>query len=177
KSLAVLLFAFLQFLSVSFALPFNPPKLAIGSIPEDSDYTSMAREWVFYESEYFGVAGPPQRSSWQLEAILEPLQSNDRVAFVPDAPFFHQGALSLLGIEQGKKLQTLRMGATLESLVYLDRCDWVVGKTGGQGLSYGTLFSQQVYDELESRNWPLVNVWQLPDRTEARLWRNPARPR
>jgi len=53
--------------------------------------------------------------------------------------------------------------------------DFVIGKTGPQGISYITGFNQQVYDFLTEQEWPLIETWPLPDASEARLWQNPNR--
>jgi hypothetical protein len=57
----------------------------------------------------------------------------------------------------------------------LEGADWVIGKTGDQGISYITDFNDEVYSALETLRWPLVNSWDLPDGSRALLWRNPSR--
>ena len=62
-----------------------------------------------------------------------------------------------------------------EFMEELESLDWLIGKTGEQGISYITRYNQQVYDAVEARNWRLVQTWNLPDGTEAVLWQNPTR--
>ena len=174
---AVGAWAFLQLLLVSFSFPLVPEKIALFSIPGDTDYASMRQEWVWFETDYFGVTGPPRRQDWHYHDVLEQLGRGARVGFVPDAAFFHPGALSLLAEQAGKPLDVFRLGLTDDWPARLERAEWVVGKTGNQGISYITRFNREVYDGLETLKWPLVASWDLPDGSRGRLWRNPSQSR
>ncbi|MFZ0426826.1 MAG: glycosyltransferase family 39 protein [Acidobacteriota bacterium] len=167
--------AFLQFLLISFSIPLVPQKIALFSIPSDTDYISMRQEWVLFESNYFGVTGPPRRQDWRYREILQAIDTTGQVGFVPDAVFFHLGALSLFSAEAGRPLKVIRLGLSDRWPQGLERVDWVVGKTGSQGISYITRFNSEVYGALESLKWPLVASWDLPDGSRAQLWRNPSR--
>ncbi len=169
--------AFLQFLLVSFAVPLVPHKVALFAIPGDTDYISMRQEWVLFESNYFGVTGPPKSQDWHYLDLLEKIDPASTVGFVPDAAFYHPGALSLRAAQAGIPLQVDRIGLTEGWTKRLERVDWVVGKTGDQGISYITRFNSEVYGALETLKWPLEASWDLPDGSQARLWRNPSRSR
>src|SRR5690606_21512198 len=129
----VIFVAALQFLYISFPLPGNPGKIALFSIENDTDYRGMAQEWVLYESDYFGVAGHPHCEDWKFDMIIAELQSGDHVGWAPDLPYFHPGALHLLGLQSGKRLETLRVGNEPIGEEQLESFDWVVGKGGNQG--------------------------------------------
>ena len=167
--------AFLQFLLISFSLPFVPEKIALFSIPGDTDYISLRQEWVLFESNYFGVTGPPRRQNWHYRELLEKIDATGQVGFIPDAAFYHPGALSLIAAQSGKPLRVVRLGLTNGWPHELGRMGWVVGKTGSQGISYITRFNGEVYGALETLKWPLVASWDLPDGSRAQLWRNPSR--
>jgi 4-amino-4-deoxy-L-arabinose transferase-like glycosyltransferase len=171
----VTLLAFAQFLAVSFAPPGVPERVAFFAIPGDTDFVSMRQEWVLFQTHYFGVTGPPRRENWRYTELLEHFESGERVGFVPDSAFFHPGALALRAAHSGVELQVPRLGMTDGWPGGLDRVDWVIGKTGGQGISYITDFNDEVYSALETLRWPLVNSWDLPDGSRALLWRNPSR--
>ena len=51
--------------------------------------------------------------------------------------------------------------------------DYMVEKTGFQGLSFITHFNQEVYRRLETEGWSVVASWDLPDQSQAILWRRP----
>ncbi|HLV01372.1 MAG TPA: hypothetical protein VKZ59_08905, partial [Acidobacteriota bacterium] len=57
----------------------------------------------------------------------------------------------------------------------LESFDWVVGKGGNQGISYITSYNREVYRLIEESEWPLIASWELPDGSQAWLWRNPTR--
>lgn len=168
---------FLQFVLISFSIPLVPQKIALFSIPGDTDYISMRQEWVLFESDYFGVTGPPRRQDWHYQDLLEKIDGSGRVGFVPDAAFYHPGVLSLIAEQVGKPLQVSRLGLTEGWPKELALVNWVVGKTGSQGISYITRFNGDVYGAMETLKWPLVASWGLPDGSRAQLWRNPSRSR
>jgi hypothetical protein len=169
----VVAIAFLQFLAVSFSVSPFSGKLAFFEVDDDTDYLGMGREWVFYSSDYFEVLGPPRAEDWRYAEIARYFDSEARVGFVPDAVRFNPAALRLFAMEQGIQPSILRVGDRAEFMEELESLDWLVGKTGEQGISYITRYNKQVYDAVEARNWRLVEKWNLPDGTEAVLWQNP----
>jgi hypothetical protein len=168
--------AALQFLTVSFDLWGRPIKAAWFDIPNDADYRGMRQEWVFYQSEYFGVTGPPRREDWRLEELAKATEQADRVGFVADSPRFHPGGLQLAALRNGRRLTVVRLGQTADSPQWLPTLPFVIGKTGPQGISYITQFNADVYRKLEELRWPEERRWPLPDGSEAILWRNPTTP-
>lgn len=170
---AIVLIAFLQFLAVSFSFSPISGKLAFFELEDDTDYLGMGREWVLYSSDYFGVLGPPRVEAWHHAEIARHFESGTRVGFVPDAVRFNPATLRLFAVEQGIQPNILRIGDRAEFMAELESLDWMVGKTGEQGISYITRYNEQVYDAVEARNWRLVEKWNLPDGTEAVLWQNP----
>lgn len=168
-------FAMLQFLSISFALPGRPPKIAFFEIPGDRDFHSMRQEWVLYEPDYFGIAGPPRRQDWHYRQILGALPAGARVGFVPETPYFQTEALSLEAAREGKELSLFRLGQSSADRQQLSRLGWVIGKSGEQGISYLTRYNQSLYGLLEQQGWRLAGRWPLPDGSQAFLWRNPGR--
>lgn len=176
RMLAVVIgFAFIQFLAVSFTVPYLPEKVAFFEVEDDTDYIGMSREWVLFESNYFGVTGAPRQEDWGYQEMLKFLPEKGTVGFVPDAPFFNPGALALLARQQGKDLNVVRIGTTEASVRLLERVDWVVGKSGAQGISFITRFNKQVYEALESENWLKVVTRPLPDETTLTLWQRSTR--
>jgi hypothetical protein len=176
-ALVIVAFCFVQFLSVSFTLPFFPGKIAVLAVQNDTDYLGMSREWVFYQPDYFGVTGPPRQENWRLGEILERMGQADRVGFVPDSAFFHPVALELKGLFEGKQLMVERLGNAAFDEEHLLAYDWIVGKTGRQGISFITRSNDRVYTALEKLSWPQVEEWDLPDGSKAKLWRNPTHSR
>jgi hypothetical protein len=169
----IVLIAFFQFIAVSFSVSPFSGKLALFEVDEDTDYLGMGREWVFYSSDYFEVLGPPRAEDWRYAEIARHFDSEARVGFVPDAVRFNPAALRLFAMEQGIQPSILRVGDRAEFMEELESLDWLVGKTGEQGISYITRYNKQVYDAVEARNWRLVQKWNLPDGTEAVLWQSP----
>ena len=170
---AILVLAFLQFLTVTFSMPFAPVKLALWDLENDTDYRSMRQEWVFYQTQYFDVAGPPRRENWKYEEVISAVENREKVGFVPDLAHFNPVTLELFAVRRGQQLRVSRLGQGPESASRLSVLDFVVGKTGFQGLSYITLYNHEVYNELERLNWPLLQTWELPDNSRVLLWRNP----
>lgn len=173
--IGVLSVGLVQYLAISFTLPGVPSRIGFFGVPQDVDYRSMRQEWVWFASNYLGVTGPPRNESWGVRELAETLSDGARVAWVPDALRFHPGLLKLRGLEVGKKFVPFRAGLTDDWPRALEEADWVVGKTGEQGISYITFFNDDVYDALEILRWPLESTWDLPDGSRAMLWRNPSR--
>ena len=172
-AVVVLSIALLQFLVVSFETPLSPTKLALFDIDRDTDYRSMRQEWVFFQTHYFGVAGPPRQEQWRHADILEQLDEVGTVGFVPDSAYFNPMTFKLEAARHGSRPEVVRLGASKESIETVSSMAYVVGKSGSQGLSYITYFNAMVYDRLEELRWPLVQAWALPDQSQALLWRNP----
>ncbi len=171
---AVTAWAGVQFLLVSFSVPGIPERIGWFEIPGDRNYRSMRQEWVWFETAYFGVTGPPRREDWKIREILGELPETARVGFVPDAASFHPDLLRLEGLRRGWKPEIVRIGAGDDWPAQLGQVDWVVGKTGDQGISLITSFNHEVYAALETLRWPLVRTWELPDGSRAMLWRSPS---
>lgn len=174
-AVGIFLLAFVQFLSVSFELPFHRVKIALFET-DDTDYQTVQQEWVLYQSYLFDVAGPPRQENWRYQEIAEAIRDARVIGFVPDQAHFHPVALKLYAFREGRSLEVIRLGETPDSAQSLDSLDFVVGKTGFQGLSYITGFNDDVYRQLQQQGWPRVESWDLPDQTQALLWEHPDRP-
>jgi len=172
--LAVTLSA-LQFGMVSFS-PV-PLHLTLFSLPNDTDFASMRQEWVWFATDYFGVTGPPRHGDWRYDDILQAVQNGDLVGFLPDSATFHGSALLLRSIEDRRELGVVQLGSGDFWQSKRASLDWVVGKTGFQGVSFITRSNAAIYEELEQLGWPLTAKWEMPDGSQARLWRNPTRSR
>ena len=170
------LLAGLQCLLVSFNVLGRPVTVALQH-KEDSDYSSLSREVVFFQTSYFEVAGPPRREDWRLAELLNAIPAGSRVGFVPDMARFHPGALLLSALRTGRELSVVRVGLGSDWPGVLDSCDVVIGKTGAQGISYITDFDDEAYARIAAEAWPVEGEWSLPDGSVGRLWRNPARAR
>lgn len=173
--LLLTIFTLIQFLAISFPLPGLPDRIGFFGLEKDSDYVGMRQEWVWFQTSYFGVAGPPRQEDWHYSELLERFDVGDVVGFVPDHPFYHLNALSLYADLSERHVEVVRLGISDDWPKTLEKVKWVVGKTGNQGISYITRFNQQVYSALETLRWPLENSWELPDGSRALLWRNPSR--
>ncbi|MEE2822515.1 MAG: glycosyltransferase family 39 protein [Acidobacteriota bacterium] len=169
----IFLFAFVQFLSVSFESPLHPTKIALFET-SDSDYQTIQQEWVLYQSHYLEVAGPPRRENWRFEEITKSMEDAQVVGFVPSVSHFHPEALQLHAFITGLDLQVRRIGDNINSVTAIDSLDVVVGKTGFQGLSYITGFNDEIYRRLKETGWHKIKVWDLPDQSQAELWKNPS---
>ncbi|MGH9338621.1 MAG: ArnT family glycosyltransferase [Acidobacteriota bacterium] len=169
-ALVIFLLALLQFLSVSFKLPFYPVKVALFE-RQDSDYQTIQQEWVFYASQYFDVVGPPRRQDWRYDDILGAIPAERRVGFIPDLAHFHPGGLELRALKKGRSLEVTRIGENPESLDALDSLDYIVGKSGFQGISFITRFNEQAYERLKESGWQQIHSWPVPDQSQALLWR------
>lgn len=170
-ALGIFLLASAQFVSVSFPLPFQPVKIALFE-GKEADYQSLQQEWVLYQSHYFDVAGPPRRQNWRYHDILDAIPCGSSVGFVPDLAHFHPHGLRLYALRQGCRQQVKRLGEFSDDIDTLMSLDFVVGKTGFQGISYVTRFNGEVYGKLEEEGWRRVRAWDLPDQSQANLWRN-----
>lgn len=166
--------AALQFVATSFILPGIPARIGFFGIPGDRDYRSMRQEWVWFQRDYFGVTGPPRREDWRLADLLEAVPAGARIGFVPDSASFHPGLLVLEGLRRGKPVHVIRLGLQDNWPASLGEVDWVVGKTGDQGISFITWFNEDVYAAMEQLRWPQVKTWELPDGSQILLWRNPS---
>ena len=169
--IGILVLAFLQMLSVSFLTP--PLKIALFDEGQDTDYRSIRQEWVLYQSHYFDIAGPPRREDWKTEKILDALGSAGRVGFLPDAARFNPVTFELSAVQRKSKVEVVFLGDAQHSAESLSEFEFVIGKSGSQGLSYMTAWNQPTYRLLKELNWPLVNTWLLPDQSRAQLWQNP----
>ena len=174
-TVGVVAFAFLQFLAVSFSFPLTSGKLALFERENDKDYLGMSREWVLYSSNYFGVVGPPRVEDWRHADISVHMKNGERIGFVPDAARFNPSTFRLVALEREIWVEVTPIGTNSFNPERLEGFDWIVGKTGDQGISYITQFNEQIYDAVEAHNWKLVEKWSLPDGTEAVLWQNPTR--
>jgi hypothetical protein len=169
----ITLVASLQFLLVSFNLLGRPVKWAVFDLKNDSDYISLSREWVFFQTHYFDAAGPAHREDWHLEDILKLLPAGERIGFVPDMPRFNPGTLELTGLLEGKKLKFVRLGDSAQSVDTMRDFHYVVGKTGRQGISYVTTYNGTVYEKLRQANWKVAGQWEAPDGGRITVWRRP----
>ncbi len=161
--------ACLQFLMVSF-WPLGSLKLALFDRPGDHDYQNLQREWVLFETHYFDVTGPPIREDWRLQDLLRVLPEGASVAFLPDLVHFHAGALQLLAVKAKHPLQVFKIGDTAEWPRLLGQAEYVVGKSGAQGISFITQYNSAVVSELESEPWTVRGEWPLPDGSQAVVW-------
>ncbi len=167
----IALVACLQFLLISFNVLGRPVKWAVFDIKNDTDYISLSREWVFFQTHYFDAAGPAHREDWHLEDVLRILPAGERVGFVPDMAHFNPGTLQLAGFLGGKKLEFVRLGDSEQSVERLRDFHYVVGKTGRQGISYITACNGAIYKRIKAENWTIVGQWEAPDGGRIAVWR------
>ena len=57
----------------------------------------------------------------------------------------------------------------------LETSDFILAKTGYQGISFITGKNPQVMLRLSEEGWQLLSDWELPDGEKAQLWRSPPR--
>ena len=167
----ILVLAFLQFLSVSFLT--SPLKIALFDETQDPDYRSVRQEWVLYQTHYFDIFGPPRREDWKIEQTLDAVGPSGRIGFLPDTAHFNPFTFELSAVRRRVELEVVFLGESQRSAESLSELDFVIGKTGLQGLSYMTAWNEPTYRLLEELNWGLVDTWPLPDQSRAQLWRNP----
>ncbi len=165
--------AALQFLSISFAWPGTPVKIALFEYDPPSDFRTLSQEWVLYQSAYFEVAGPPRREDWKLDELALSLPDDARVGFVPELPRFHLQALELTAALDGCRLTLYRLGSSETPEAFLKSLSHVIGKTGPQGIDYLTQYNQALYGKLRERGWQVSRRLPLPDGSEAVLWAAP----
>jgi len=96
-----------------------------------------------------------------------------RVGFVPDAPFFSGGTLELHAVRKGVPIRVRRLGNNPKDVDRFVDLDWIVGKTGSQGISVINRWNSDVYEQIRITGWPIAGTWSLPDESVAILWKNP----
>jgi hypothetical protein len=165
----------LQFLLVSFTLPFSPPKLSFFSRVGDRDFQNIQREWVFFQTEYFGITGPPRREVWFLSEILGEVPDGTSIGVLPELPRFNVNNFHLQAARVGGRVNAIALGNMKEWRQRLEELDFVLRKTGYQGLSFITGFNREIMETLDAERWRVVGQWTLPDGSEASLVRNPER--
>jgi hypothetical protein len=165
----------IQFLLVSFSSPFTPPKLAFLSKEEDRDFQTIQREWVLFQAEYFGITGPPRRENWRLSEILFEIPEGAVVGVLPELPRFNVIGLDLQATRIGRKTNAFALGNLDDWRVRLEDLDFVVSKSGYQGLSFITRFNTDIRETLNSERWNVVGRWSLPDGSVGWLLHNPKR--
>ena len=143
-----------------------PNRIALFESGSNIDYRGLRQEWVLYQSSYFDVAGPPRREDWHYDEILQAIPSGASLGFVPDLAHFHPGALRLHAVRQGSRHEVRRLGQWEDSSDQLASVDFVVGKSGFQGVSYITRFNHRVYRKLEELGWLLLRTWKMPDQSQ-----------
>ncbi|MEE8348170.1 MAG: glycosyltransferase family 39 protein [Acidobacteriota bacterium] len=169
--MGILVLAFLQFLSISFLT--SPLKIALFDEKEISNYRGVRREWVLFQTHYFDVLGPPRKEDWKIGQILDVLGSAGRIGCLPDAARFNPNTLELAAVGRNLDLKFVFLGDSRLSARSLSEFEFVIGKTGSQGMSDLTAWNQPNYHLLEALDWELVRSWELPDQSRAQLWRNP----
>jgi len=162
-----------QFLLVSFTLPLAPSKLALLEKKGDRDFQTIQREWVFFQPEYFGITGPPRQENWQLSEIIREIPEDSVVGVLPELPRLNVNALVLQGARTSQRVNALALGNLEDWRSRLEDLDFVVSKTGDQGLSFITRFNQEIVQKLNSERWEVVGEWPLPDGSVARLMASP----
>ena len=140
---------------------------------KDSDYRSVRQEWVLFQTSYFDVAGPPRQEDWHYKSILSKIDSKGLVGFIPDTTHFNSVTFSLYVLRGNRHLKVVRLGQVDSPVRQLERFSFVIGKSGSQGVSYNTYFNKRIYSQLKRLDWLLLETWDLPDKTQAFLWRNP----
>lgn len=169
----VVVISIVQFILVSFCIPYSPPKLSLFSSPGDRDFQNIQREWVLFQPEYFGVAGPPRREKWPLPETLNEIPEGASVGMLPELPRFNVNGFQLQAVRVGKKVNALALGNLNDWNERMVDLDFVLTKTGHQGLSYLTRFNREIQEVLLSDHWRVVGEWALPDHSVARLLKNP----
>jgi hypothetical protein len=165
-------FCVAQFLLVSF-YPWSPVKVAFFERSGDRDFQTIQQEWVLFQTHYFDVAGPPRVELWPYDELLDVIPRNASFGLLPDLPRFHVEGLRLKAAERGRSLRVLRIGGLAGWAEVLPRLDFVVSKTGYQGISFITGFNHVIMQALEQQGWTPVISYPLPDGTEATVWQAP----
>ena len=167
----ILAIALIQF--VTFSLPlFGPVKIALFEMKGDRDFQSLQREWVLYANHYFRLGGPPLTESWKLAEIVAAVPESAHVAVLPTMPRFHAGALQLEAVVSGRRISffDFNEGPCRNPL---KTSDFILAKTGYQGISFITEHNPQVMLRLSEEGWQLLSDWELPDGEKAQLWKSP----
>ena len=169
----ILAIALIQFLTFSLPL-FGPVKIALFEIKGDRDFQSLQREWVLYANHYFRLGGPPLTESWKLAEIVAAVPESAHVAVLPTMPRFHAGALQLEAVVRGRTISffDFNEGPYRNPL---ETSDFILAKTGYQGISFITEHNPQVMLRLSQEDWQLLGDWELPDGEKAQLWKGPPR--
>lgn len=162
--------------SVTFSLPlFRPVKLALFGLEGDRDYQSLQREWVLYANHYFHLGGPPVREDWRLAEILEVIPEGASVGVLPTLPRFHSGSLQLQSVTSDRNVSFFDFNEGPFGPNALTESDFLVAKTGHQGISFITNGNEQVMEGLPEKGWGLLREWPLPDGGRAQLWKADSR--
>ena len=166
---------FAQMILVSFTFSGVPEKAALFEVKNDSSYKGMNYEWVLFESGYFGILGRARHENWRSEDIIDYFRDGETVAVVPEHPFFNTTTFNLYAYRKGLyDLQLIRLGIEDFSPGQLEQADWVIGKTGSQGVDFLTSSSREVYSALAEEQWPVRIILSLPDGGRARIWQKPS---
>ncbi len=167
---------FLQMIPLSFNVPGIPQKIALFKVQNDHSYKGMNHEWVLFETDYFDILGRARHENWRTNEIMSHFRGGETVAVVPEHPYFNATTFSLFAYKNGDDtLRLPRAGLVEFSPEQLEKTDWVIGKSGSQGVDFLTVFNQYVYAYLAESNWPIRAILSLPDGSRARIWENPAR--
>ena len=169
----VIVITFVQFLLVSFSVPLTPSKLALFTREGDTDFQTIQQEWVLFQSDYFGIVGPPRREDWHLAEIVGQIPEQTEVGFLPELPRFNVNGLQLQGARVGRDINGIALGNLSNWRERLRDVQLVVGKEGYQGLSFITNFNSEITQFLRSEGWEELGRWLLPDGSEAFLLRSP----
>ena len=96
------------------------------------------------------------------------------VAVLPTLPRFHAGALQLEVVVSERTISFFDFN---EGPVRnpLETSDFILAKTGHQGISFITEHNPQAMRRLGREGWQLVSDWELPDGEIAQLWKSPPR--
>ena len=168
---ALLAVAALQFLLVSFETPLGPLRLASWVWDDEDDYQSLQHEWVWFQTYYFDAAGPPDPRPWHHSEILARIEAGSRLGFLPELARFNPHAFLLESVRQKIPLEVVRLGNDPDWESTLSGLDYLIGKTGNQGISFVTEFNEPIMEEFQQ--WQLVQEWPLPDGSQAQLRQRP----
>lgn len=166
--------AFMQFLLISFPFPGIPQRIGFFEVEGDTDYLSMGREWVWFETNYFGVLGPARHEDWGYQDMLDLFVDQDEVCYLPESARLHPAALQLAARKSKRSLKVTRIGDRAVSDQDLLACNGIVGKTGPQGLSYLTRYNLEIYQRLAALGWHPQRQKSLPDGSQLLLWTYPS---
>lgn len=166
---ALLSVAFLQFLLVSFGTPWGPVRWASWVWNEEADYQSLQHEWVWFQTYYFDAAGPPDRSDWHYAEIVSRIEPGTTVVFLPEMARFDPDGFLLESVRRQRNLRLLRLGNDPDWETGLSTADYLVGKTGNQGISFITTYNLAIQARVKN-SWKLLQEWPLPDGSRAQLW-------